>query len=132
MDGISGIGMVLFAGLLVGLGLMSHALKLGVRRLAGYDIYVDVMLSFGLILMFHGTFSGMMIASIGGLIISGMLRLIRWTVGYQQLGFYKVPYKFIPFLKPVTLPRLVWFDYPPLHAVPQGETQKSSRKPILT
>lgn len=128
---MDGLGMILFAGLLVGLGLMSHALKLGVRRLAGYDIYVDVSLSFGLVLMFHGTFSGMMIASIGGLIISGMLRLIRWTVGYQKLGWYKVPYKLVPFFKPVTLPRLVWFDYPPLRLVPQGQTQKSARKPIL-
>jgi hypothetical protein len=125
------LGTLIFVGLLCGLGLFFHALKIGVKRLAGYDIYVDLTLSFLLMILFHGTQAGMVVALIGGLFISITLRVMRWTMGYQKLGWYKVPYKLAPFLK-VNLPRMVWWYYPPLHQVPKGLTQQLARQPILT
>lgn len=124
------LGVLIFAGALCGLAVMLHALKMGVKRIAGYDIYIDLFLSFLLMVLFHGTQGGMMVALIGGLVISVWLRLMRWVNGYQKLGWYKVPYKLAPFLK-VNLPRMVWYDYPPRHKVPSGLTQKQARQPIL-
>lgn len=125
-----GLELILVAGALCGLSVFFHVLKMGVKRIAGYDIYVDLTLSFLLMILFHGTQGGMMVALIGGLIISVMLRTMRWTLGYQKLGWYKVPYKLAPFLK-VNLPRMVWWSYPPLHKVPKGLTQKTAKQPML-
>lgn len=125
-----GLGALLFAGGLCGLAIMLHILKMGMKRIAGYDIYLDLALSFLLMILFHGTQGGMMVALVGGLVISVWLRLMRWVNGYQKLGWYKVPYKLAPFLK-VNLPRVVWYNYLPRHKVPAGQTQESSRQPIL-
>lgn len=125
------IGALLFVGLLAGLAFMLHFFKLGLKRVAGYDIQLDLFLSFALMALFHGSQGGMVVAIIGGLVISVTLRLMRWTLGYQKLGKYMVPYKYLPFLKPVMIPRLVWFDYPPAWKLAKGQTQKSARVPIL-
>lgn len=106
-------------GSLLGLGLMLHILKMGAKRIFGYDLYFDLLLSFFLMVMFHGTQGGMILAILGGLFISIFLRLGRWTVGYQRIGLAQKEHKVKLFGKLTAsthLPTLAWKEYPPLFA----------------
>lgn len=123
------LGMLLFGGFLVGLATMFHALKMGIKRIAGYDIFVDLSLSFLLMILFHGSTAGMFFAMMGGLFISVSLRMIRWFIGYEKIGIYQVPYKLMPFVK-LKMPRVVWFYYPP-HPPWKPINLKPARIPIL-
>jgi hypothetical protein len=125
------LGALIFLGLLVGLAFMLHIFKLGLKRIAGYDIQLDLFLSFMLMFLFHGSQGGMAVAIIGGLVISVTLRMLRWTIGYQKMGLYKKPYQYLPFLKPIEIPQMVWYDYPSVFRTPKGMTQKEARIPIL-
>lgn len=117
-------------GLLVGFATLIHFFKMGIKRVAGYDLYIDLFLTWLLMMLFHGTQAGMVIAIIGGLMISVMLRVLRWGIGYQRLGVYKCKYKLAPFFT-VNAPRLVWYEYPPLRAWPKGLEPKDARYPIM-
>lgn len=112
--------MMAFAtGGLLGLGIMLHILKMGAKRIFGYDLYFDLLLSFFLMVMFHGTQGGMILAILGGLFISVFLRCGRWFVGYQRIGMAQKEYKAKLFGKLTAtthLPTLAWKEYPPLFA----------------
>ncbi len=60
--------------------------KLGMKRVCGYDLFVDVSASGLLMFMGTGTFSGLMSALLGGVIISLFLYAYKHTVGYSKLG----------------------------------------------
>lgn len=100
---------------LLGLGLMLHILKMGAKRIFGYDLIFDLSLSFFLMIMFHGTQGGMILAILGGLFISVFLRVGRWIVGYQVLGMAQKKYT-IKLLGPIKAtgfaPVLAWKEYP--------------------
>jgi len=117
---------IIALGLLVGFGLLIHFLKMGIKRVAGYDLPIDLFLTWLLMMLFHGTQSGMVIAIIAGLMISIAIRIIRWTIGYQTLGVTWTPYKAAPFIT-IQLPRIVWYEYPPLKAWPKGLEPKEAR-----
>lgn len=104
---------------LLGLGLLLHILKMGPKRIFGYDLYFDISLSFFLMIMFHGTQGGMMIAMIAGIAISVLLRLGRWIFGYQRLAIVQKPYKVKLIGKlhaTASVPALAWKEYPPRFA----------------
>ena len=58
------------AGLLSALGLLFLIFKFGIRRVISYDIPVDIAVTILLMYVFAGTYSGMMAAMVGGLIVS--------------------------------------------------------------
>lgn len=113
------MGLFLVGGLL-GLAIVLHILKMGAKRIFGYDLYFDLALSFFLMVMFHGTQAGMVYAIFGGLIISVFLRVGRWVFGYQRLALIQIPIKIKIFGKLYaeagSLPRLAWKEYPSLSA----------------
>lgn len=77
-------------------GILLLALKwIGLRRLLGYELWIDVGLSVILTVAFFGTFAGMATALLSGAIISIVLLLLRpfvqaerWTPrkGWHRVG----------------------------------------------
>ena len=61
---------MIFAGLLSALGLLFLIFKFGVRRVIAYDIPIDIAVTGFLMYAFAGTYSGMIAAMVGGLIVS--------------------------------------------------------------
>ena len=53
-------------------------------RVLGYDLWVDTLLGFGLLAIYHGSAHGMMIATLAGVVVSVVLRAARWLVGYER------------------------------------------------
>lgn len=61
--------------------------KTTLRRILGFGVTIDIILSGALIFMFAGTFSGMVAALAGGLFISAVLRTTALIVGTEKLSF---------------------------------------------
>jgi len=71
---------MIFAGLLSALGLLFLIFKFGVRRVIAYDIPIDITVTAFLVWAFAGTYSGMLAAMIGGLIVSVTLFAMKKTM----------------------------------------------------
>jgi hypothetical protein len=87
---------MILAGLISSLGLLFLLFKFGPRRIISYDIPIDIAATVLLMVLFAGTFSGMMAAMFGGLIISVTLFAMRQTMIREQLSLVKVkkfPYR---------------------------------------
>ena len=72
------------AGLIAALGFIFILLKLGIRKVASFDLTMDIMLTFVLIWIFAGTFAGMMAGLTAGLIISVFLFVARRTMRTEK------------------------------------------------
>lgn len=83
-------------GFIVGLGLLVTFAKLSWRKrlqMLSYPLSADLLI-FALLLVLHwGTFSGVMVATIGALTCSLVLGAGRWLFGFIERGVYK-PGKF--------------------------------------
>lgn len=78
-------------GILVALGLLFTLFKMSWRwklRLLSNPLTVDVIVFVGLTALHWGTFSGVMVATIGALFCSITLSMGRWLVGYMHRGAY--------------------------------------------
>lgn len=110
------VEIMMLGGIMTGLSVLTLFMKLGVRKILGYDAILDIMLAVLLMIFFHGTASGMLVALMGGLFISIVMRIMRWTIGYQQLQWVTEIHQFAPFkfkLTTVPVPKLRWVYYPP-------------------
>jgi membrane protein CcdC involved in cytochrome C biogenesis len=84
------------AGLLSALGLLFLIFKFGVRRAITYDIPLDIAATGLLMFLFAGTFGGMMVAMVGGLVVSITLFVMKKTMVREELMFVKTkkfPYR---------------------------------------
>ena len=77
------------AGLLSALGLLFLIFKFGIRRVISYDIPVDIAVTLLLMYVFAGTYSGMMAAMVGGLIVSITLFIMKRTMVREVLTVRK-------------------------------------------
>jgi len=87
---------MIFAGLLSALGLLFLIFKFGVRRIIAYDIPIDITVTAFLIYTFAGTYSGMIAAMVGGLIVSITLYVMKRTMRREELKLVKTsqfPYR---------------------------------------
>ena len=76
-------------GFIVALGLAFTFVKLSWKarlRLLSHPIAMDVLIFVGLFLLHSGTYSGVMVATIGALVCSVMLGAGRWAFGYMSRG----------------------------------------------
>ena len=97
---------MLTIGIFSALGLLLLALKAGGRKTIGHDIFVDVLITFTLMVAFYGTFSGMASAMIGGLVASVVLFVMKKTMVHEKL---KLRYDSKVLLgKNVLVPKLEW------------------------
>lgn len=109
------LAVVFLMGTLMGLGFLLHFAKMGIKRVLGYDLIFDIFMSVVLIIVFHGTQGGMMLAIIAGIVISVALRVARWLIGYEQIGWVTktVHYQVAIFKGKAEVPCLGWKKYPP-------------------
>lgn len=79
------------AGLAVGLGLLVTLSKMSWHwklRILSHPLMMDVFVFIGLCLLHWGTFSGVMVATIGALMVSMILSVGRWLFGYFEKNQY--------------------------------------------
>jgi hypothetical protein len=55
-----------------------------IRRILGFALIIDIVVTGGLIYMFAGSYAGMMTGVIAGLIVSMSLRIGRTLVGVER------------------------------------------------
>ena len=84
------------AGVIAAMGMLFLLFKFGVRKVITYDILFDVLITFFLMIVLAGTFSGMMAALFGGLIVSVVLFVMKRTMSREKLELVKTkkfPYR---------------------------------------
>lgn len=84
------------SGLIVGLGLLATLSKMNWTwklRVLSSPLVMDAIVFIGLLLIHWGTFSGVMVATIGAFMVSVILAIGRWVFGYNENGRY-VPGRF--------------------------------------
>ena len=78
-------------GIVVGLGLLMTLIKASWHwkmRMLSNPLMVDVIV-LGLLLLLHwGTFSGVMVATVGAMVCSLVLSAARWAYGRVESGVY--------------------------------------------
>ena len=72
------------AGVASAIGILFLLFKLDIRKVLAFDIFVDIGASVLLIVMFAGTFAGMMAAVIAGSIISIVLYCMKKLIGCKK------------------------------------------------
>lgn len=80
-------------GMFVALGLIVIFIKLpwrGRLMLLSHPVKVDVVVFISLCVLHGGTFSGVMVATIGAFLVSLCLSLGRWMFGYMAKGKHVV------------------------------------------
>ena len=83
-------------GIVVGLGLLFSLAKMPwywKLKVLSSPLLMDALIFIGLLILHWGTFSGVMVATIGAFACSVVLSLGRFMVGYFEKGKY-VPGKF--------------------------------------
>lgn len=81
------------------LALFILLVKVGIRRVLGYDVAVDIACTVILLWSFAGTVTGMAAAMIAAVGISLLLLVAKLALGYQRLEWHQG--------------RLVWVTYLP-------------------
>ena len=74
----------LIAGIFSALSILFLLFKFNIKRILAFDIAVDIASSALLIVLFAGTFAGMMAAVIGGSIISIVLYVMKKIRGCEK------------------------------------------------
>lgn len=78
-------------GIMVGMGLLVSLVKMNWQwrmSLLSNPITMDVLIFIALLLLHWGTFSGVMVATIGALTCSLTLSGARWLYGHVEAGTY--------------------------------------------
>jgi len=78
--------MNILIGIGAALGLLLVLFKIGFRKVLHYDVIVDIALTGTLMIMFAGTFAGMVAAVAGGLTVSIILFVLRKL--FKHEGFF--------------------------------------------
>lgn len=87
------------AGLMTVMCILMLMARTDMRKWLGYSNWLDVALTVVMIIMFHGSFSGVVSAACAGVFMSCSFWILRQVLGYKRLqrrGW-----------------RLVWATYPP-------------------
>tara|TARA_B100001029_G_C15029269_1_gene435784 strand:+ start:172 stop:468 length:297 start_codon:yes stop_codon:yes gene_type:complete len=87
---------MLLAGVIAAAGLLFLVFKLGMRKVVGYDILFDILITAVLMASLAGTYSGMMAALFGGLLVSVVLFIMKKTMHHQKLHYVRTnefPYR---------------------------------------
>lgn len=88
----------IFAGICSACGILFLLAKLNIKRVLAFDVFVDIASSLLLVVMFFGTFAGMMAAIVGGAIISIVLFTMKKIMGYEKPKWnkYKIQWVSVP------------------------------------
>ena len=103
---------MMLAGLISAIALLLICFKVAGRKVIGHDVVFDVLITGALMMALAGTYSGMMAALFGGLIVSVFLLVLKKVTYSEQLKItsrkgQKIYYRLIPEVKFVRVyPRL--------------------------
>jgi len=89
----------IIAGIFSACGILFLLAKMNIKRVLWLDVPIDIASTALLVVLFFGTFAGMMAAAIGGSIISIVLFVMKKTIGYEKPIWNKY--------------RFQWVDVPP-------------------
>jgi hypothetical protein len=84
------------AGLIAAIAIIFLLLKFNLKRIAKYDIVLDIAITFFLIWIFAGTFAGMMAGLFAGALISVFLYVAKRAIPREELRWVKTksfPYR---------------------------------------
>lgn len=79
------------AGIVVGLALITTLAKMNWKwklKVLSHPLLIDVLVFIALVALHWGTFSGVMVATIGAFMASVILSFGRWLIGYNYNGKY--------------------------------------------
>jgi hypothetical protein len=77
----------IFMGILSAVALLIIMTRLGLRKFVGYPVIVDITGSALFAVLFAGTLTGMMVAVIAALTLSGMIWVVRFLMGFERFNF---------------------------------------------
>jgi cellulose synthase/poly-beta-1,6-N-acetylglucosamine synthase-like glycosyltransferase len=84
-----------FAGLFSACGILFLLAKMNFKRVLWLDVPIDMASTALLVVLFFGTFAGMMAAAIGGAVISIVLFATKRTIGYQKPKWNKYKFEWV-------------------------------------
>lgn len=59
--------------------------QLDIYKILGYHVLVDICVTITLATLFAGTYSGVMVAMLAGLMLSIALLITKWLIGYKRI-----------------------------------------------
>jgi len=74
-------GLILFIGVLIVLGKMPRP---NIKKLLGYELWIDVFVTLIFPMLMYGTYSGMVAAFVAGIAISVALRIAKHVLGFTR------------------------------------------------
>jgi len=74
---------LLIAGALSALGFYLILLQIDIKKVCGYHTFFDILLSIALIMLYQGTFSGVVVGFAGGVTLTAMLWVTKGLIGYK-------------------------------------------------
>lgn len=83
-------------GIIAALGMLFLLFKFGIRKVITYDIFFDILITGFLLWSFAGTYSGMMAAMFGGMLVSIVLYVMKRTMRHEVFSLVKTnkfPYR---------------------------------------
>lgn len=101
--------MLITPGLLTALAILILIMKMKgdtTRKLLGFDIYLDLLVTTIMVIAFAGSYAGMMAAIVGGLTFSLALIALKKIMGYKKLKYVNDKDHLVPTLR--------WVDVPPM------------------
>ena len=103
---------MMIAGITAAAGLLFLVLKLGPRKVISYDILIDIAITTFLMWSLAGTYSGMMAALVGGLIVSIILFVMKKTMVREELRLNNKKIKVAKFIE-LPIPYFKWVEIDP-------------------
>jgi hypothetical protein len=89
---------MLFQGFIAAATILWLLSYIGLRRVFAYNWFWDVVITLSLIIMFSGSYAGMMTGLIGGILVSLFLRFGRKFLGVERLTLRRRYGRIIPSL----------------------------------
>ena len=89
------LGTLAISGVLTALSVFIFLCFLNIRKVAGYHLWFDAVFSIALVLLYAGTFSGMITAFFGGLTLSLLLFFTKIFFGYWR-WYPRYGWRFFP------------------------------------
>lgn len=75
---------ILLYGLFSALAVFILLLKIGIRKVLYFDLFIDITFTIFLAYLLKGSFAGIMAAVLGGLALSIALIISKYVFGYQK------------------------------------------------
>ncbi len=80
---------MLTAGMILTLAMLLTLARLDIRKFLGYAAIVDVLFTALMLEMFAGTFMGVVAGAFAGLCMTGMLYVLKYTMGCKKIKFFR-------------------------------------------